>query len=1249
MEIEVKQRNRRRKRAQRMQQELKDTRANKANADESEAEDVIPKKPPRPPNRRKKQKDLLKELLCEEDIVEGFSILQFRSYEDLELVVKIAAKDGIKRLVEVERPKLEPKAHITNHILVHNNHNGLTLTHDPATSDDSGRASERLTGSSVVSVAPRERDADSSRDRLSDASSRCSSGKGYICDSEGEDDKGSDTSSVIFPSAPSVRKHEFPGALPPSLPQGLPHGPGSSPLPAPTAPKLPAPSPAPAQQPPHHPPQAIPSAAVAPAMGESASLGGAAQPMGGAVQPQEATIKPEIPVMGAKMPPVTVQDKTSPLTFVPPNAVAPQQPLAPLSSMPPATAPVPPPAAAPAAHHHPSAALDPVAHAIGRTDSPAVATSANAAVAPSPGQYHHSYQPLYAPYAYNSTPSYPNSVPYPTPPLSTNVPTPLPAHQTQPAPVTQAQPIATHAHPTASVPPPPPAGGQQTMPVSSMGGSALPLHHQPLEHLSSKHGPTPSKVAAVSRGSEGVARERESYSSVTSLSRSSVRTTTPVQSHAASSVTVVSSSLAVPAPTTAPPPPPLAKPWPTPANGAPAPTTPLTSRLSPAPPRPAQPIHSNSYPASGAPALFAPPPLAAPPVSTASPLAPVAPTATNPNPFSAESLFQTKKHPFPDQTDMLRRELDNRFLASQDRGLGVAPPPYLRTEMHQHQHHHTHVHQHTTSLLPPPGASALFSSQMPLSPIDRLARRTQSSFKDIPKLGGVDSPFYRQGLGVPGYPGYNPGLMGHPGLATGPTPFAPPNHLPTFQPKSLTAQDPTKPKIMKSGKWNAMHVRVAWEIYHHQQKSGDAKGTLSGIAPKSGVPSTADLLRAPSHLFSPGMHQRPPELSPYTSPALSNHRPVGFEQPTHHPASLFATPAGHLGKSPFSGASSMSPFTRYAGAPLGSNAPSPFGMSPFGASREAAHLAALHHDPWRSMQRSIPGFPPAVNPLPPTLPGLPPGPAPWALKPDPVLEQREREAREREERERERLRREREERERRDREEKQRRLEQQQQQERERREKERRELERRENERRERERELLMHQQRLAAESAAKQAMPAPGIRERSPMRNGQQELADIRVKEEPRVVVKEEDMMTRADPNAYRYHPYMRHPGALQPPPPPSALDRSRMLAHSLQSHYGPPASHWPPTTMASDPFYRYGYNPLMETMRPLDERAASYYGAYGAAAAAAAAAVHHPSQLRPKDPSLLHLRGGPGPPPSVHKMNPTPPTELHKKEEPR
>ncbi|KAE8742927.1 hypothetical protein FOCC_FOCC011479, partial [Frankliniella occidentalis] len=66
----------------------------------------------------------------------------------------------------------------------HNNHNHIrhsaaSANQDLGTSDDSGRASERLNGASV----------DTSHDRLSDGSSRCSSGRGYICDSEGEDDR----------------------------------------------------------------------------------------------------------------------------------------------------------------------------------------------------------------------------------------------------------------------------------------------------------------------------------------------------------------------------------------------------------------------------------------------------------------------------------------------------------------------------------------------------------------------------------------------------------------------------------------------------------------------------------------------------------------------------------------------------------------------------------------------------------------------------------------------------------------------------------------------------------------------------------------------------------------------------------------------------------------------------------------------------------------------------------------------------
>lgn len=160
---------------------------------------------------------------------------------------------------------------------------------------------------------------------------------------------------------------------------------------------------------------------------------------------------------------------------------------------------------------------------------------------------------------------------------------------------------------------------------------------------------------------------------------------------------------------------------------------------------------------------------------------------------------------------MLRRELDNRFL---DRsGLSAQPPnsamqgppsnpstpvsatstppgaqppstsqpstlpptangPFLRQELHHHQHQHTHLHQHQhqhQSLLPSanPATTPLFPPPL---------------FKDIPKIGAVDSPFYRTGplVGMPPYP-YPSGLL-HPGLS-GPTQFVPPSHLPSFVPK----------------------------------------------------------------------------------------------------------------------------------------------------------------------------------------------------------------------------------------------------------------------------------------------------------------------------------------------------------------------------------------------------------------------------------------------------------------------------------
>ncbi|KAF4527973.1 hypothetical protein B566_EDAN014965 [Ephemera danica] len=90
MECEVKkqrthQRNRRRERAQRMQAQRESKAASGQIAgDSGEDESPVREKPPRPPNRRKK----LKEPLYEEDIIDGFAILAFKSYEDLENAVK---------------------------------------------------------------------------------------------------------------------------------------------------------------------------------------------------------------------------------------------------------------------------------------------------------------------------------------------------------------------------------------------------------------------------------------------------------------------------------------------------------------------------------------------------------------------------------------------------------------------------------------------------------------------------------------------------------------------------------------------------------------------------------------------------------------------------------------------------------------------------------------------------------------------------------------------------------------------------------------------------------------------------------------------------------------------------------------------------------------------------------------------------------------------------------------------------------
>ncbi|XP_041451834.1 serine-rich adhesin for platelets [Drosophila obscura] len=636
---------------------------------------------------------------------------------------------------------------------------------------------------------------------------------------------------------------------------------------------------------------------------------------------------------------------------------------------------------------------------------------------------------------------------------------------------------------------------------------------------------------------------------------------------------------------------------------------------------------------------------------------------STPHPFSAESLFQPSKN---DQADLLRRELDSRFL---DRsGLSVPPTPpsstYLRQELHHHQHQHTHLHQHQ-QLLP---AASVSTTAMPL----HTGQTTPAQifppplFKDIPKLTTVDPQFYRAGIGLPpgGYTSYSSAGLLHTGLG-GATPFMPPNHLTAFAPK-------------KTGRWNAMHVRIAWEIYYHQNKqSSDKTGcptggnnaignlsstnasiTASNLITGSGgsiIVSTASTINNVGTASAIGggivsaigptpsisiksstaiamnttqqhLPQRTNELPPPAAFANALPGRSSFET-SPLAASFIGAPPSHIG-------TAVSPFGRYV-APFGFT-----GLTHFGG----------HIDAWRSnaIQRSV-----AYHSSPASAPS-------WPIKSDPALdnarreaEERERESREREQRERDRQRREREERERKEKEDKLKREQLERERERER-ERDRKERERREMERREMERERMLQQQRInesnkqAAAAQAAAAVPAPA-RDRSPHRNVGELTSEIRIKEEHTRTKEEQDIMLMRASAAVavvgdpRYHPnslaavqanaaavHHHHANFIVAgrhglPSPSSHLSRT-MMPPTLS--VGGPISHFatpgPPgwgIDPYRDPYPILRYNPIMEAaLRHEAEERQKAMNIYAAQSAA---------HLRGKEPSPI-------PPPSVGALGP-------------
>ncbi|XP_051887806.1 autism susceptibility gene 2 protein isoform X14 [Pristis pectinata] len=180
-----------------------------------------------------------------------------------------------------------------------------------------------------------------------------------------------------------------------------------------------------------------------------------------------------------------------------------------------------------------------------------------------------------------------------------------------------------------------------------------------------------------------------------------------------------------------------------------------------------------------------------------------------------------------------------------------------------------------------------------------------------------------------------------------------PHTLLQKDPRQLS--DPYRQSIRKPGKWCAVHVQIAWQIYHHQQK---LKQQMSMDHHKLEIGGKLDLFsRPPAPGMFPGFSY-PHDLARPLFSSTGNAHPAAttFGPPPHHHSSYL--PTGHL----------ADPFNRsntYGG--LGNLSTSAFGglgnpalasNSMFGH-KEGPGIQSLNnaHEPWNRLHRTPPSFP----------------------------------------------------------------------------------------------------------------------------------------------------------------------------------------------------------------------------------------------------------------------------------------------------
>uniref|UniRef100_A0A8B9WPF6 Fibrosin like 1 n=1 Tax=Bos mutus grunniens TaxID=30521 RepID=A0A8B9WPF6_BOSMU len=243
-------------------------------------------------------------------------------------------------------------------------------------------------------------------------------------------------------------------------------------------------------------------------------------------------------------------------------------------------------------------------------------------------------------------------------------------------------------------------------------------------------------------------------------------------------------------------------------------------------------------------------------------------------------------------------------------------------------------------LLPPPWGPHVASGHHGLA-----CRNRECQFdKYTPKL---DSPYFRHSNFFPPFPPAVPGL---PALLPHPGPFG--SLQGAFQPKQVS--DPYRTAIRKPGKWCAVHVQIAWQIYHHQQK---IKMQLEPH--KLDVGTKLDLFsRPPAPGVFAGFHYPQDLARPLFSSSGATHPTANPFGPSAHPGSFL--PTGHL-TDPFSRSSTfggLGSLGSNAFGGLGSHALTPGSGSIF-APKEGPTLHGLPspHEAWNRLHRAPPSFP----------------------------------------------------------------------------------------------------------------------------------------------------------------------------------------------------------------------------------------------------------------------------------------------------